>query len=101
MSYHRHKQVMPRIGPIRWRRDGFGIQVIWMSVGGEGMSGILGGEVVPSDPIQRGYVKVWRRGDLLRETQVVDRALTVKVARRRINQIKEKELAQADQARAN
>lgn len=82
MSYHREKQVLPQIGDIRWRKDGFGTQIIKFGAGGT-VSEIIGGESVPSNPIQRGYVKIWYQGE------VIDRALTVKNARRRIAQLKQ------------
>lgn len=87
MSYHREKVVLPRVGPIRWRKDGYGTQVLTFSAGGECLALPTGGEVVPSGkPLQRGYVKVWWQGPV--ERIVVDRALTVRVARRRIAHIK-------------
>lgn len=59
---------MPRLDPIRWRKDGYGTQVVWMPAAGTS--------------VQRGYVKIWKDGE------VVDRALTVKAARRRIKRMK-------------
>lgn len=79
---------LPRIGKRVPLKEGFSYQVIWMSAGGtlerEGPVGYRY-ETVPTDVIQRGYVKLWRNG------VVVDRALTVKAARRRMQQILEEE----------
>lgn len=81
---------MPEVHPIRWRNDGYGTQVIKFPDAGfcvNSLNGHVLGAVVPDkDPIQRGYVKIWYAGV---EWQVVDRALTVKAARRRIKRIKE------------
>ena len=84
----RAKITMPKIHPIRWRRDGFGTQVIDLPTAGTCVTGkgVVLGEELPRDPIQRGYVKIWKAGA---ERRVVDRALTVKAARRRIEQIKQ------------
>lgn len=86
----REKITMPKIGPIKWRRDGYGTQVLDFPSGGtcvhDGRGNVLGTEY-PSDPIQRGYVKIWHR-DVDGDPRVVDRALTVAVARRRIELLK-------------
>lgn len=85
----REKIALGDIGPIRWRRDGYGLQVLRLSAGGFCPGDGPGGETVPDrNRIQRGYVKVWHRPSPTVEARVIDRALTVKVARRRIAQHK-------------
>jgi len=79
---------LPAIGPIRWRKDGYGTQVITMPAAGtcaNHQDQILG-EVVPRDPIQRGYVKIWVNPA---KPRVADRALTVRGARKRITRLKQ------------
>ena len=82
----RKKITMPRIGPIRWRADGYGTQVLKFSAAGTCLNEPVGGEEIPRDPIQRGYVKIWSSHGP--EHIVVDRALTVAAARRRIEHLK-------------
>ena len=86
----RQKITLPKYHPIRWRADGYGTQVIDLPMAGTCANDVRGfvlGEEVPRDPIQRGYVKIWKAGS---ECYVVDRALTVKAARKRIMKLKEK-----------
>lgn len=64
---------MPQIHPIRWRNDGYGTQVIDLG---------CHSAYYDNYPLQRGCVKIWKDG------RVVDRALTVKAARRRIERLK-------------
>lgn len=86
------KTYLPRLHPIVWSKCGcWGTQVFWLSAGctveldNKGLC--TGMEVVPTDVIQRGYVKIWRRGVNVKQ-HVVDRALTVTAAKRRIEYLK-------------
>lgn len=86
------KVVMPKIGEIKWRRDGYGYQVLDFSVGGEMLTDHRGyclGEVKPSYPLKRGYVKIWYRDDYT-VPRVVDRALTVASARKMMSSRKKR-----------
>jgi hypothetical protein len=73
----------PKIHDIKWRKDGYGTQVIWLSSYGTCNEWNDGPEYAAKDSIQRGYVKVWFHGKFVGPL-VVDRALTVTAAEKMI-----------------
>ena len=83
------KFTLPRISPIKWLSNEYGYQRVWMSVCANVFNpdGDKVFEVAPSDPIQRGCIKIWWNPPH-GERHVIDRALTVKAARRRIKEHK-------------
>lgn len=66
-----------RLQKIVWLKDGYGYQVLHLG---------------RSQGVCLGHVKIWKRHPLTGETEVVDRALSVKVARKRISLLRRESL---------
>ena len=79
---------LPRIGDIKWINNDLGYQVVVLSAKNEASydPALNLWKDRQGENINRGCVKIWYNDSAGR--RVVDRALTVKVARRRIRQMK-------------
>lgn len=80
--YNPPMSAMPKIGPIRWRKDGFGIQILAYPKTEQ----LSRSERPKSALYQRGYIKIWYRYPY--GNRVVDRALKIRAAYKRIAELK-------------